>query len=191
MKRKITVILAIVLLAMSAQAFADKLVFTEFGVSYGKIFSPAKFADNSIGIYDTAVFDAKAGVDFCKWADLYLGGAFDYFADRSNLQQHYTFFPVFGGARVNIMPDWPVYPSLLIEYGRAISNRHLSLQSGYVIIDHPWLADYYNYGVCVNWNVADIALLSFSVERPSISNMSGNGGEIHIIKTGLAWKIFY
>ena len=120
-----------------------------------------------------------------------MGGAFDLFADRANLPQNYSFFPLFGGVAVNIMPDWAVYPSLLIEYGRAISSRHLSLNSGFTIIDSPWLADYYNYGVCLNWKIEDIAILTFSVERPAISNLANNGGEIHIIKTGFAWKIFY
>ena len=48
MKRKITAVLAILLLAMSAQVFADKLVFTEFGVSYGKVFSPSHIPNSSV-----------------------------------------------------------------------------------------------------------------------------------------------
>ena len=189
MKRKITAVLAVLFLAVSAQAFADRLVFTEIGVSYGKIFSPTGFANNSSGLYDTAIFDAKVGADICKWADVYAGGAFDFFAGRSNLQDHYTFFPVFGGVMANIMPEWTVYPSVLFEYGCAISNNYYA--TTYASGNRPWLAYYYNYGICLNWNVADIAILQFSVERPAISNMANNGGEIHMIKTGLAWKIFY
>jgi hypothetical protein len=189
MKRKITAVLAILLLAMSAQVFADKLVFTEFGLSYGKVFSPASFANNTTGLYDTAVIDAKVGVDICKWADLYIGGAFDYFGGRTNLQNNYTFYPIFGGVKVNIMPEWKVYPSVLLEYGCSISNNYFV--TTYATDNRPWVARYYNYGICVNWNVADIAILQLSVERPSISNLANNGGEIHMIKTGLAWKIFY
>jgi hypothetical protein len=189
MKRKISIVFLFLILVFSSGLYADKLVFTEVGLSYGKTFSPAAFGNNSTGLFDTALFDAKVGLDFCKWADLYIGGAFDFFVDRGSTQNHYSFFPIFGGVAVNIMPDWVVYPSVIFEYGRAISNHHY-LFKGY-FKDNPWLADYYNCGFCVNWNMVDIAVLSFSVERPSISNMAGNGGEIHIIKTGLAWKIFY
>jgi len=189
MKRKISIVFLFLILAFAAGLYADKLVFTEAGLSYGKIFSPAKFANNSTGLYDTAIFDAKVGLDLCKWADLYIGGAFDFFADRANLQNHYSFFPVFGGVMVNIMPDWMIYPSVLFEYGCAISNHYFV--PVYTAVNTPWLAAYYNYGICLNWNVADIAVLQFSVERPAISNIKNNGGEIHIIKTGFAWKIFY
>lgn len=189
MKRKIIGVIIAVLM-LSTAAFADKLVFTEFGLSHGKVFSPARFADNTTGLFDTAVFDARAGVNILKWGDVYLGGAFNFYVDRGNNQQHYTFFPVYGGIRANIMPDWVVFPSVFFEYGKAISNHHW-LFMGYKVVDNPWLADYYNFGLCVNWNVADIAILQLRVERPAITSSASLGGEFHIIKTGLAWKIYY
>lgn len=189
MKKKILFLVFVLIFAFCAFAGADMRAFTQFGLSYGKVFSPANLGNNTTGLYDTAVFDAKAGLDFWKWADAYIGGAFDFFMDRPNMQDHYSFFPIFGGVVLNIMPDWVVYPSVMFEYGRAISDRYYL--SGNSTVSNPWIADYYNYGFCVSWNLADIAILSFSVERPAISNMHGNGGEIHTIKTGLAWKIYY
>jgi hypothetical protein len=184
----LTAIAAVLAFSGAARADMDKLVFTEFGVSYGNVIDPSYISNNTTGVLDTAVFDAKAGVEILKWADVYAGAGFNLYLDVKNQQQHYTFFPLCGGIRVNIMPDWCVYPSLSAEYGVAFSNRRTLLSP---IADHnvPWIAKYYSYGIGVNWKVEDIATLCLTIERPSISNIAG--AEIHILKAGLAWKILY
>lgn len=190
------VIVAAFLFSGAVSAFAeasadksaeDKIVFTEFGLSYGSVIDPANISDNSTGALDTAVFDVKAGAQILKWGNVYAGAAFHFYMDRADWNQHYTFFPLFGGLRANIFPEWAVYPSVSAEFGIAFANHHF--MNGPDMDDRPWLASYYNFGIGANWNVTDISILSLTIERPSVSNL--NGGEIHIFKTGLSWKILY
>lgn len=190
MKKIIVLTAMAVVLAFSgaAQADMDKLVFTEFGVSYGSVIDPSYISNNTTGVLDTAVFDAKAGVEILKWVDVYAAAGFHLYLERTNWQQHYTFFPLAGGARVNIMPDWCVYPSVFAEYGAAFSNHRIT-PNPIIEIDKPWIGSYYNFGIGVNWKVEDMATLCLTIERPSISNNAG--AEIHILKAGLAWKILY
>jgi hypothetical protein len=183
MKRKIIGVFT-ALFILSTAVFADKLVFSEFSLSYGKITGPGSLANNTAGTYDTGIFEARTGLNILKWADVYAGASFNLFIYRQDTQQHYTFFPVYGGIRGNIMPDWAVYPDVFIEYGVSISNLH-----GLKGADRPWNGSYYNFGAGVNWNMEDIAVLSLRIERPAVA---GDGsGEFHIFKTGIAWKIFY
>lgn len=166
----------------------DKIVFTEFGLSYGSVIDPDYISNSTTGVLDTAVFDAKAGVELFKWIDVYIGGAFNFYMVSSNWQSNYTFYPIFGGLRVNIMPEWCVYPSISAEYGFAFASHHL-MTAPYTFDNKAWLAAYYNFSLGVNWKIEDIAVLCLSIERPAISNKYG--AEIHIFKTGLAWKILY
>ncbi len=182
MKRKIIGVLT-ALFILSAAAFADKLVFSEFGLSYGKITGPGSLANNTAGTYDTGVFEARTGLNILKWADVYAGASFNLFIFRQDTQKHYTFFPIYGGIRADIMPGWVVYPDVFIEYGIALSNLHANTG------DRPWNGSYYNFGAGVNWNLEDTAVLSLRFERPAVA---GDGsGEFHIFKTGIAWKIYY
>ena len=184
----LTAIAAVLVFSGAAKADMDKLIFSEFGLSYGSVIDPSYISNNSTGVFDTAVFDAKAGVEILKWADVYAAAGFNLYLERKNWQAHYTFFPLAGGIRVNIMPDWCVYPVVFGEYGVSFSNQRTIVSP---LADHnvPWIAKYYNFGIGVNWKVEDMATLCLTLERPSISNIMG--AEIHILKAGLAWKILY
>jgi hypothetical protein len=190
MKRTILALLAVLFLFSSVLRADDKIAFTEFGLSYGSVIDPSYISNNNTGVLDTAVFEAKAGVEILKWADVYAGAGFYLYLDAKNLQQHYTFFPLFGGVRVNIFPEWIIFPSISAEYGASFSNRHIITNP---LIgasdDRPWIARYYNLGIGVSWNITDISILSLIIERPAISGNAG--GEMHIFKAGLAWKILY
>lgn len=187
MKKTILFIILAVIL-FSGAVFADKLIFTELGISYGTVVGPADLSNDSTGVFDTAVFDIKVGANILKWGDVYAGGALNFYMVRSDWNDNYVFCPVFGGLRVNIFPEWIVYPSLSAECGVAFASHHDRV-SAIATIDTPWTATYYNFGIGVNWNLTDISILRLAIERPAISNE--NGGEIHILKAGLAWKIFY
>jgi opacity protein-like surface antigen len=158
MKRTILAFFAALFLFSGAVLADDKIAFTEFGISYGSVIDPSYISNNTTGVLDTAVFDAKAGVEILKWADVYAGAGFHLYLVRTNWQEHYTFFPLCGGVRVNIMPDWCVYPVVFGEYGAAFSNRRTIVSP---ITDHndTWIAGYYNFGIGVNWKVEDIATL--------------------------------
>lgn len=186
MKKIIFAFLAFVIL--SGAAFADKMFFTEAGAAYGNIIDPLYISNNISGVYDTASFDAKIGFEPIKWVDVYGGTSFHYYQERQNWQNYYTFFPVYLGARVNIFPEWCVYPSLFADFGMAFANRHY-VTGPTTEKNSAWPASYYNFGLGVNWNVTDIATLCIYIERPSVSNNAGS--EIHIIKSGFAWKIMY
>jgi len=213
MKKKI-VLASLLLFAVLSPLMADKLIFTEFGVSYGSIITgtmftkdmpyPGNLVNNNSGTYDSVLFDAKVGASFLRWGQIYIGAGFDPFILRENIDMHvnnqenYTFTPVFIGIRANIFPEWPVYPGFMFEYGKAAANLH----SQYEVIyapgvsamsdrDNDWAADYYNFGLSVNWNYSDNAVLSFKVERPTFSNIVKSYGEIQILKAGLAWQIYY
>jgi hypothetical protein len=173
--------------ARAGDAQDSKLIFTEIGVSYGSVIEPDYIANSSTGVFDTAVFDIKAGVNIFKWADIYAGASFNYFMKSSDWNQNYTFYPLFGGVRANIMPEWCVYPSVALEYGAVIASAHV--MAGPDMTEQPWVGTYYNFALAANWEIADIAVLRLSIERPSVTDK--NGSEIHIFKTGLAWKIFY
>jgi hypothetical protein len=197
MKKRILTLVLIFVIGISlafADSAADKVVYTDFGLSYGSIVSPSQLENNTSGELDTAVFDAKAGLSFlCRWLDVYAGASFNFYVDRQNFQNYYTFYPVYGGIKVNIMPEMCVYPDIFFEYGKSISDRHTQTTNPYTgaTVDHDqsYLGGYYNLGLGVNWNVTDISVLSFRIERPSFEDQDGN--EIHAIKTGLAWKIYY
>jgi hypothetical protein len=184
----LTAIAVVLVFSGAARADMDKLAFTEFGVSYGSVIDPSYISNNTTGVLDTAVFDAKAGVEILKWVDIYAAAAFHLYLERANWQEHYSFFPLAGGARVNIMPEWCVYPVVFGEYGVSFSNLR-TLPNPVSEKNYPWIAGYYNFGIGVNWRVEDIATLCLTIERPSITN--NRGAEIHILKAGLAWKILY
>ncbi|MBN2753832.1 MAG: hypothetical protein JXR81_03085 [Candidatus Goldbacteria bacterium] len=188
MKKIIAVIL--LLTAVSFPVNAEKWVFTEFGLSYGTITSPQSRGIGSYGVFDTPVFDAKAGVSIYKWGEIYLGGAYNVFIARQDSNSCAVFAPLYIGARANIFPLWPVFPDVFFETGMSLGSMHmlvLNPSPGYR--DISWNGGYYNFGVGVNLNVADIAVLRLSLERPAFYDVDEK--EIHIIKTGLAWKIFY
>jgi hypothetical protein len=184
-----------VLAAISAPLMADKLFFTEFGLNYSTVISPGELENNTTGVYDTAVWDAKVGVNAYDWVNVYGGAAFYLFVNRDDPQMHYTFFPLYLGVRVNVMPDMMVYPDLSVEYGSAIANQRTKQMvaaggtSYEVNPDNPWYSTYYNFGIGANWRINDIAILRFDIERPTV--LDRNNKEIHFFKSGLAWKIFY
>ncbi len=198
MKNK-TLFLAILLTAaISSSLLADnRLIFTEFGISYASMIAPPVLENNTTGVFDTASLDVKAGVDILKWADVYAGGGLMFFALRPNSAENYTFYPIYGGIRANIFPDWIVYPGVLFELGKAISSQHLNnelmsqLGPLYSPLDYSWAGTYYNFGFDLNMNVNDIAILSLKIDRPAISSGDTKLGEIQIFRVGLAWKMLY
>jgi len=180
----------VLLMAVSMSASAEKWVFTEFGLSYGTITSPQSRAIGSYGVFDTPVFDAKVGASIYKWGDIYLGGAYNIFVAKQDSNSCAVFAPLYIGARANIFPEWPVFPDVSFETGMTLGSMHMLVLNptpGYK--DISWNGGYYNFGVGVNLNVADIAVLRLSLERPAVYDVDKK--EIHTIKTGLAWKIFY
>lgn len=197
MKKKI-VLVSFLLLAVLSPLMADKLIFSEFGVSYASLITTRVLENNTTGSYDTAVFDLKVGVDILKWADIYVGAGFQFFAERpqypEEFSQYYTFYPVYGGIRANICPDFVVYPDIMFEYGKAFANHHTQFRMNpYQIGDseNTWMADYYSFGFGINWHVTDVSTLSLRIERPTFSNLNVSYGELQVLKAGLAWKILY
>jgi O-phosphoseryl-tRNA(Cys) synthetase len=180
---------------------ADKLIFTEYGLSYGSVLTPSNIQNNTTGTYDTGVFEAKAGISAMRWVEAYAGAAFYPFIFQANPQENYSFTPVFGGIKAKICPDWVVFPSFTAEYGQAAANIHtqypVSYMSGGVQQtamfdrDNAWKSSYYNFGMAINWNVTDMAVLSLKIERPTFTNINKSSGEIQILKVGLAWQIYY
>jgi hypothetical protein len=193
MKKKILALLLLSVVVFSAPVMAEKLIFTEYGVSYASILTPKLMENNSTGTFDTAAFDIKVGVSACKWAEAYVGAGFQAYIFTANAQENYSYFPIYGGVRANIFPDWTVYPDLMFEYGRAISNLRYQYMTtlGPMSADSPWIADYYSFGLGINWRIEDIAILALKIERPSYSNLNKSDGEIHIIKVGVSWQIYY
>ncbi|MCE5300560.1 MAG: hypothetical protein LLG37_06785 [Spirochaetia bacterium] len=197
---KKSLIFMLLALVLTVPAFAgNRIFFTEYGISYASPLEPSNMENNTTGTYDTAAFDIKAGVNILKWAGVYGLTGFQMFVDRTGTQQHYSFFPIGIGVRANIFPEWPVYPDFIFEYGRAFANRHTRwtvpapapYYTAVVTNDGPWTADYYSFGFGVNWNITYVSVISLRFERPSFSNTDSSGGEIHIAKLGLAWKLFY
>ena len=193
-KRLLFFTLAILTFASVLFASTDEIIFMEYGMNYSAAISPVDIENNDTGVYDTMAFDAKIGGALSRWVDIYAGGSFFFFDERKNMQQHYTFFPIYIGARVNIFPDAIVYPDFSFEIGKTLSNYHTQVVDKITMVvsdkDASWLGNYYSFGGGLNLNIADIAILSLRVERPSITN-DLTGAEMHFIKTGFAWKIFY
>jgi opacity protein-like surface antigen len=193
--KKLTIAIAF-LFVMSAAVLADvdMNIFTDYGVSYASVLTPSYIANNSTGTFDTAAFDIKVGASFLdKWAEIYAGAGFQPFIFTSNSQENYSFFPIYGGLKANICPDMTVYPDIIFEYGRAISNIRSQYMTnmGPANRDNAWLADYYSFGIGVNWKIEDIAILGLKIERPSYSNLNKSYGEIQVIKAGITWQIYY
>jgi len=181
----------VLLILLSVPVSAEKWVFTEFGLSYGTIISPQSRAIGSYGVFDTPVFDAKVGASIYKWGDIYLGGAYNVFVARQDSNSCAVFAPLYIGARANIFPEWPVFPDVFFETGMTLGSMHMFAADmpPFYYKDISWNGGYYNFGVGVNLNVADIAVLRLSLERPAVYDVDKK--EIHTIKTGLAWKILY
>ena len=198
MKKK-TALVLFLFLAVLSPLMADKLVFTEYGVSYASAISPKLMENNTTGTFDTVAFDLKVGLSALnKWAEIYAGAGFQPFVFTSNAMENYSFIPLFGGIKANICPEWPVYPDIMFEYGRAISNLrsqyNVDYGGGNIMTfnrDNAWLADYYSFGIGINWKIEDMAILALKIERPSYSNLNKSYGEIHVIKAGLTWQIYY
>jgi hypothetical protein len=184
MNKKIIIFLLLLFFSISF-VYADKLFFTEFGLGYASIISPGNIENNTTGTKDTMAIDAKAGINILKWVDIYAAGSFYFFMFNQDWQSHYSFYPIAGGVRINILSENLIYPDLFFEYGVAISNLHT------IFTDSPWTAQYYNFGISVNLNITDISNISLKIERPTISGKDETQPEIHIIKTSLAWKFYY
>ena len=192
--KKILLAVSMLFFTVISPLMAEKLVFSEFGVSYSSLITPRVLENNTTGTYDAPVFDAKVGVNILKWADVYVGGSFQFFIDRPNTQQYYTFYPYFAGIRANIFPDFCVYPDIMFEVGKAFANRHIQYAlNPYQTADrdNTWTADYYSFGFGVNWKISDVSILSLRLERPTYSNLNVSYGELQAVKAGFAWKIFY
>ena len=202
-KHKLIIFITAILFILATGAAAaelPKLLYTDYSVSYASILTPSQLENNDTGLYDTAGFSAKIGVDILKWADVYAGASFELYPGRNDLSEHFSFIPLYAGARVNIFPEWCVFPGIFVEGGMAYANVHYGVNV-YVppptnvtytaYFDTPWAAGYFNFGFDINLNVADIAVLALRFERPTISNMDKSHGELHMIKTGLAWKVLY
>lgn len=192
MKKYYTVILIILLFLFNSYVFSQDEFFdfySEFSIDYGTIISPAFIENNTTGTYDTPMFSAKAGIDILKWGSIYLGTSFYFFVEQQNKQNHYSFIPIYLGIKANILPDYFIYPSLYFEMGKSISNYHYT----YYIEerDIPWTADYYNVGIALNLNINDIVSLNLNIERPWISYYEKDKYEIHIIKSGIGFKILF
>jgi hypothetical protein len=188
-------VITLTLLGLSSALFAaGEVVFMEYGVNYSSAVSPQEMENNTNGALDTVVFDAKIGGSYLRWADVYGGGSFMFFPNRADMQQHLTAFPVYIGFRANILPEYVVYPDLMVEFGTAFCNSHTVYFDPAAMSnkekDDSWMGSYWNFGIGTNWNISSIAVLSLRVERPSIMN-ERTGSENHFFKSGLAWKIFY
>ena len=197
MKNKILALVLLAVTALAAPAMADRLVFTEYGVSYGSIITPRNVENNTTGTYDTMLIDAKVGVSALRWVEAYIGAGFYPFIFTANPEENYTFVPLFAGIKVNAFPEWTVYPSISFEYGTAAANKHTQYAVMYgpnkVMFDrdNAWWSSYYNFGLAINWKFEDIAVLSLKIERPSYTNLNKSYGEIQVMKAGLAWQIYY
>lgn len=191
--KKIAIVL-FALLAASVSYAGNEIVFMEYGVNYSSAVSPQEMENNTSGVLDTATFDVKVGGTYLRWADLYAGGSFMFFPNRADMQEHFTFFPIYMGLRANIFPEWLVYPDLFMEYGTAFCNSHTVYfdlaEMTQKEKDDSWAGSYWNFGIGANWNINDIAALSLRIERPAVKNDRTNS-ENHFFKAGLAWKIFY
>jgi hypothetical protein len=173
----------------------DKLFFSEYSISYSSIIAPSFLENNSTGTLDTPYFSGKLGIDILKWVDIYAGISFGFFVEQANKQNHYTFVPVFGGIKLNLFPDFFIYPSFLFEMGKSISNYHGNkfdmVSKSIKEYDIPWTGDYYNFGISINLILNDIATLVLNIERPGITYYEKDTNEIHIFKSGLGFKILY
>jgi len=188
--KKLSAVL-VLLLFITFPVKAEKWVFTEFGLNYGTVTGPQSRMLEGYGVFDTPVFDAKAGVSVFKWGEAYLGGSYNVFVARQDSNSCAVYAPLYAGIRGNIFPEWPVFPDLFFETGITLGSMHMydAAMPPLYYKDISWTGGYYNFGIGVNLNVADIAVLRLSLERPAVYDVDKK--EIHTVKTGAAWKIYY
>lgn len=196
--KKIFLIFLILITSSGINLFAfdfNKLFFSEYSISYSSIIAPSFLENNSTGTLDTPYFSGKLGIDIFKWINIYAGISFGFFVEQKNKQNHYSFVPVFGGIKLNLFPDFFIYPSFILEIGKSISNYHGNKFDPVLMTikeyDIPWTGDYYNFGITANFVLNDIATLVLNIERPWISHYEKDTNEIHIFKSGLGFKILY
>ncbi len=174
---------------------SEKIFYSEFSINYSSIISPDFIENNTTGTLDAPYFSGKLGINILKWIDIYAGISFAFFVEQINKQQHYSFLPLYLGAKINMLPDFFICPSLYFETGRAFSNYHFLK---YDIINMtlkedniPWTADYYNTGIAFNLKLNEIFTLILNIERPWLSFYEKDKNELHIINAGLSFKILY
>lgn len=191
MKKSAISIFLILLFSINTFAFInfEKIFYSEFSINYSSIISPDFLENNTTGTFDTPYFSGKAGIDILKWIDIYAGVSFAFFVEQANRQQHYSFIPVYLGLRANIFPDFFLFPSFYFETGRSFSNYHYL--KFFKEDNIPWTSDFYNLGFALNWKINDIFTLGLNIERPWLSFYEKNKNEIHIINSGLSFKILY
>jgi hypothetical protein len=116
-----------------------------------------------------------------------------FFVMRPDPQMNYTFFPLYGGLRVNILPDMQVYPDIFIEGGTSIASyTSKSIAMGFASYSsHAWWGGYFNFGFDVNYAINDISIIALKIDRPSIASIDKGQNELHIIRAGIAWKMLY
>ena len=167
--------------------------FTSFEGGGAFVAAPHALADNNSGLYDTARGSAYAGWSFYEWADLYAGAGFSVFFDRADRESHYSFVPVFAGLRINIMPEWIVFPSIFTQAGVSYANRHEKIfdmmSMSYIDTDRPYEAFYYDFGCAVNYRLNKMAVLGLRFSRASFS--LPESGELHAACAGLEVKVMY
>jgi len=190
--KKIIILISAAVFFFTAVFAEEKIIFTEISVNYSSVFDPAGISDDITGVYDGPDFYANAGCDIYGWASVYAGVGFCFYIDMQDSNFNYTFTPVYIGARANIFPENSFYPDIFFEYGRAFANRHTVIYGPLLSedpVDTPWTADYYSFGIGVNYRLTDIAVVSVKVHRPAFSGSLS--GEIHTVKAGASVKIYY
>ncbi len=184
------IILSILIIALPLYLFASdyRLMYSDYSVAYSTILSPSSLENNTTGTTDSPAFSAALGFNLYEWVNIYAGASFMFFPYFSNMQKHYSFIPVFGGIKLNLFPEFGLYPSVFAELGKAISNYHNVIMM--TDVDKPWTADYLNWGFDLNYRLNDIAILVLRIDMPQITGTDGIE-KTSLFRGGLGWKVNY
>lgn len=167
--------------------------FTSFSGNAALVVSPWQLTEENTGIYDTAWWSGSAGWSFYGIADVYGGAGFTVFFDRADKESHYSHIPLFAGLRMNIMPEWPVFPSFYSEAGFSFANRHEkffnTLTMSYDAKDNPYNAFYYSFGVAVSLRIFEGFSAGLRIGRLSFA--LPERGELHAAEAGFEIRAGY
>ncbi len=147
--------------------------FLESDVSAVFAYSPKLELDAAAG------FSFAGGATAVKWFDGRIGAAFYSLSAKENTQQYLSFFPVFAGIRINVLPEFPVYFSAGADYGFALCSRD------FMGLQESGFSAYYSFSAAVNVKVEDNTTIAVFIENPVVISPPGIGEEVRILKAGL------
>lgn len=168
---------------------ADKVIFTGFSVGYQTMLSPSSVKSASTNLYDTVSVDGVVGATIIPWVDVYAGLGFSLFIVTNDVQQYFSFLPLYAGVAVNPFPDWTFRPQVFAEAGIAFNNRHNHV--GISHSDVSWNGFFTSVGAAVCYEFVNNSILSLRAALSFYPKPDFLTDGFMALKIGFGWRNYF